>query len=94
MKRIPLKLRHSKSSAKPSGWYLPGNDAESWLEELTRWDIPLAKIDLYFLPRSTQNREPGGLFVTFPDELKTRLRAQPYQCLCDKLYIPVNAVFL
>jgi tetratricopeptide (TPR) repeat protein len=78
-----------------TAWFLAGDDSRAWLEELSRWQIPLDGVRLYLIPRSAADRRPSGVLVVPPPGVAPVeiVRAQGYGTHSPRLYLPVNARF-
>jgi len=91
---FPLGLKQTAAAChQPAAWFIPGNNPAKWLEEIARWQLPMAELLLFVVPRSIQDRTPAGVLVRLPREekpVRTR-RAVPYGCLGTKLYLPLDA---
>ncbi len=95
MIRLPLRLtRLPHAMHAPAAWFIGGSDPALWLEELARWNVPLAKAKLFVLATSVSNRDATGVLVLL-DCAKPRemLRAESYGCVAGRVYLPVNAQF-
>lgn len=79
-----------------SAWFVPGEQPTVWLDELARWDIPLACLTLYLLPRTLSDRTPAGVLAvpTEPLRPKVVVRAVAYGQRAGKLYVPVESRLL
>lgn len=93
MMTFPLALRRIESAAPPAAWLIPGADPQTWIDELSRWGVPMENLRLYVLPRSLQDPSLMGILVTDTEALTSvrASRAQPYRLLADRLYIPADA---
>jgi tetratricopeptide (TPR) repeat protein len=60
----PLQLKQDATlEAAIAAWFLPGNSAERWLEELTRCGLATMETRLFVVPHSLEDRTPAGLLV-------------------------------
>lgn len=93
MMKFPLQLRRTQDAAPAAAWLIPGADARGWIDEISRWNIPMADLRLHVLPRSMQDSRPLGVLVTGANSLQQNRahRAQPYRVLADGLYLPADA---
>jgi tetratricopeptide (TPR) repeat protein len=92
---IPLQLRHSdKLDAEPTAWFLPGDSAARWLEELAQSGLSESETRLFLVPKSPEDRSPAGLLVV-PVRADS-LRHQPSGLACRliavRLFVPVDAL--
>ncbi|MGA2259347.1 MAG: hypothetical protein ABSG53_32130, partial [Thermoguttaceae bacterium] len=61
---IPLRIRYSQQPLRPAeAWLIPGRDCQAWLAELLRWDVRLAELAIYVVPRSRADLSPQGVLV-------------------------------
>lgn len=82
---MPLRLCvGALQSRSPSAWLISGGAAD-WLDEIGRWDVPLATVRLMVLPVGVLAMVEGDAKVTASP------RAQPYVCLAGRLYLPAEA---
>ncbi|HYF50596.1 MAG TPA: hypothetical protein VEJ63_14385 [Planctomycetota bacterium] len=90
---LPLSLNPGAPQARADAWFVPGSDAQTWLDELNRWQVSLASARLFILPTSQESRTPEGVLVVGADApTRERLRrAQPYCRIGTKLFIPADA---
>lgn len=90
---MKLALQHSNHTLLPvKAAYIRGSSATTWLKEISRWKIPVDQLECYLLPQSIQSIEPAGLFVVFGEvDIKQIDFLEPYTCIEQKLFIPVNA---
>jgi tetratricopeptide (TPR) repeat protein len=94
MIRVPLRLTRSLRTKVwvPAAWFIPGDDPAVWLEELSRWVVPISKAKLFVLPSGTAAQRPSGVLVTVGNAVpRETLRAEAYGCTGGKLYFPLNA---
>ena len=60
----PLQLRYAPvQDAAPDAWFLPGDSAAAWLEQLARSGLAVMDTRLFVIPQSLENRAPAGLLV-------------------------------
>jgi len=90
---FPLRLRREPARVHPpAAWFIPGDSAEVWLEEMTGWNVPLAEARLYVVPASLSDRTPCGLlFVPGREQPARPRRAIAYAAIGDRLYLPADA---
>lgn len=61
---LPLQLRHDPAlDAAPAAWFLPGESAARWLEELVRCGLAGMESRLFIVRRSIADPTPAGLLV-------------------------------
>jgi hypothetical protein len=91
--QFPLRLRREPARIRPpAAWFIPGDSAEAWLEEMTGWNVPLAQARLYVVPASMSDRTPCGLLVVPGRDHPQRPRqAIAYAAIGDRLYLPADA---
>jgi tetratricopeptide (TPR) repeat protein len=92
---IPLQLRHAADAdASATAWFLPGDSAERWLEELARCGLANGETRLFAVPRSLADRSPAGLLVV--PAVTHSLRHPPAGVACKliggRLFVPVDAI--
>lgn len=89
-------VRLPRPALAPAAWFVPGGDPSVWLEELSRWDVPLSKLKLYILPSSVSKPDAAGVLVLAssgspsPNQDGSH-RAEAYGCIAGRLYIPAHA---
>jgi len=74
--------------------FLPGGDAEVWLDEIGRWGVPFDAVRICLVPRSASDRRMCGALAILPDGTSAVVPSplvQPYSCLVERLYLPANA---
>ncbi len=96
MNVFELRIVPHSRAAPAEAWIIPGSEPGVWLEELLRWNEPLADVALYLLPTSAHDRSPSGLLVLPPRRHREkgperRGLAQPYRCRAGRLYLPATA---
>ncbi len=64
-----------------------------WLSTLSQWKVAYHTLECYAVPTSLSSPSPAGLFVVFTNQQipKLSIRTTPYQCIANRLYIPVDA---
>ena len=91
---VPLQLRHRpKLEAEPAAWFLPGDSATRWLDELARCGLATADTRLFVVPKSVEDRAAAGLLVV-PARAES-VAQQPSGLACrivaGQLFIPLDA---
>lgn len=83
---------HPSASSPAAAAFIRGEYPHIWLQEISRWDMPVEESECYILPVSMQSVKPAGLFVIFKNASRfTHLELlEPYYCLQGKLYIPLQ----
>jgi tetratricopeptide (TPR) repeat protein len=88
-----LSLHPSLSAQRPAAAaFLAGAEPLAWLRELSRWQLPPAKLTCYVVPESVQAVQPAGLLVIFaegtppPPDVR-----EPYGVVAGRLYLPTHA---
>lgn len=91
---LPLHIRHDPAcDAQAAAWFLPGNAADRWLEELSRCGLAILETRLFLVPRSLNDRTPAGVLVvpsTTARPSKTPA-GMPCQLIAERLFIPADA---
>ncbi|MFM9966376.1 MAG: hypothetical protein ACKV2Q_34805 [Planctomycetaceae bacterium] len=65
MLNVPVEMRFSLSRQRETlAWFVPGETPREWLSEVTQWNVPLASLRLWIVPRSSADRQPCGVLVT------------------------------
>ena len=65
MIRVKVEMRFSMSRQRETvAWFVHGETPREWLEEVTRWNVPLASLRLWIVPRGAADRRPYGVLVT------------------------------
>jgi tetratricopeptide (TPR) repeat protein len=74
-------------------WFLAGDDAAKWIEELCRWALPQETLRLFLVPRAAEDRRAGGLLVIPPagSVRPEQPRALALGVVAGKLFLPVDA---
>lgn len=93
MNTLTMTLRyHPQPLREASAWYLPGDDPQRWLAEITRWQVPQSSLDLFLVPTSSQDRHPAGVLVVLPEDKKPKTSSYciPYGTVSTALYLPVE----
>src|SRR6185436_8267427 len=91
---MELTLRYNNSiHSVTAAAFIRGKDCIDWLKEINRWNLPVEELESYILPISLHSLEPAGLFVIFKNasSLKQLDLLEPYTCIGQKLYIPINS---
>jgi tetratricopeptide (TPR) repeat protein len=89
-----LRLKRASPPAHaPAAWFIPGDSADEWLAELARWEVPVAQMRLYVVPRSIADRAAAGvLVIPLPGVKPTRTgRAVAYGSVGGRVFIPLDA---
>ncbi len=90
----PLQLRYAPGrEAAAAAWFLPGDSAAGWLEELSRCGLADMETRLFVIPKSLRDSSPAGLLVV-PDRspsLAQMPRGTACQLLGGRLFIPIDA---
>ena len=92
---MKLSLRYNKSIHNPvHAACIRSSNVYDWLREINRWKIPLHQLDCYVLPSSHNSIDPSALFIIFKDaeKIKQHDLLEPYTCMENILFIPVNAI--
>ena len=92
----PLRLMPAPPSGdRVAALFLSGDEPSASLEEICTWNLGSAEAELklYVLPRSDTDRRPAGVLAVWPgdESAPVSARAQPYQVLLGRFYLPVNA---
>ena len=94
-------MRYSPTPLRPpAAWLIPGSSSRDWLDELLAWDVPLAAVTLYPVPRSRADRAPCGALAIVGKAGRPNVsrRCQPYAELIGRRPAasgaPANAVYL
>ncbi|HKK78976.1 MAG TPA: hypothetical protein VJ933_05075, partial [Phaeodactylibacter sp.] len=93
MKHEVLHLRWAERPQRPlSAAYLPGDSPASWMEQLSKWGIPLSDLHCFALPKSRSSPETVGLWVVFPVQhgIKTEDVQYPYGNK-GRIWLPLHA---
>lgn len=88
-----LSLRYSLQPLRDvRAWFLSGECVESWIAALLSWPVPSNAIAVRIVPRSIHDRTPLGILVTAdPVPQNVSAQWQPYGCLADRLFLPVES---
>ena len=89
-----LQVRHCKAPARPTvAWFLPGDDPEHWLAELTRCALARADTRLFVVPRGASDPAAAGLLVVPESGRKASSRPAGLACglAGERLFLPVEA---
>jgi hypothetical protein len=90
-----LQLRHDESVVGPaSAWFLPGNSAREWIDELVLCGLADMETRLFPVPRSLTDRTPVGLFVLPVAGHVWNRRPRGFGCrvVANRLHVPVDAI--
>ncbi len=101
---IPLRIRYSQQPLRQAeAWLIPGRDCRAWLAELLRWEVRLAELAIYVVPRSPADIRPQGVLVIASEGCRPCVshRCQPYGRIGRRgpgtsgatIYLPVEARF-
>jgi tetratricopeptide (TPR) repeat protein len=98
---VTLQIVPANQPRRPAvAWFVSGSDPRVWLEEVSRWDVPLANLILRPVSRSLSDRTPLGLLISasakesLPDVRKLGSLAIPFGCVAGHLYLPIDADIL
>jgi tetratricopeptide (TPR) repeat protein len=92
---LPLQLRHSdKLDAGPVAWFLPGDSAARWFEELAQSGLAESETRLFLVPKSPEDRSPAGLLVVpaRADSLRHKPSGLACRLIAGRLFVPVDAL--
>ncbi|HEV8001230.1 MAG TPA: hypothetical protein VGP63_15185, partial [Planctomycetaceae bacterium] len=90
----PLRIRFTTARVRePQAWFIPGSNPANWLGAILGWGVPHSSTSLRLVPRSLGDRTVIGSLVTVDGNASPRVsrRCQPYGCLAERLYLPVEA---
>ena len=91
----PLHLRYdAEADVAPAAWFLPGDSAARWLEELTRCGLASIETRLFLVPRSSKDLSPAGLLIVprHVDSLPHQPAGIGCRLVAGRLFIPLDAV--
>ena len=79
-----------------AAWFLPGAEADEWLEEISRSGLGLRETRLLVIPNCVADRTPAGLLIIPPPGAVPTRSPRGMACgvLTDRLYLPVDAELL
>jgi hypothetical protein len=89
-----LELRYDAGAdASAKGWFLSGDSAERWLEELAAAGLAVSETRLFIVPKSLEDPSAAGvLVVPAASDLKARGPiGLPCQLIAGRLFIPADA---
>jgi tetratricopeptide (TPR) repeat protein len=94
--RIEFRSQPQRESV---AWFIAGEDPACWLEEISLWQVETSSLVLCIIaePASkdelARTRTTCGVLVTSPTPIRPNDRqfAQPWGCVGDRLYLPVEA---
>ena len=90
----PFQLRYDPASnAALRAWFLPGDSAARWLDELVRSGLAVMETRLYPVPRSLEDRTVVGLLVVPPSTGSGSTPPAGIACrlVGERLFMPVDA---
>jgi tetratricopeptide (TPR) repeat protein len=91
---LPLQLRHDSAlEAAPAAWFLPGDSAARWLEELARCSLAHMETRLFIVPRSIEDRSPAGLLIVpaHPESIAEPPAGMACRVVGNRLFVPIDA---
>lgn len=91
---MQLQLKYQENAGQPVlAAFVPGQLPGDWLREINSWQIGLQGLACYPVPQSISANQCAGLLVVFDPRQcpRAQLLRNPYTCVADKLYIPLNA---
>ncbi len=91
---LPLQIRHNASlDSEPDGWFLSGDFAARWLEELASCGMADAETRLFVVPKSAKDRAPAGLLAVpaRPKQVAPNPAGIPCRLVAGRLFVPVDA---
>jgi tetratricopeptide (TPR) repeat protein len=87
------------AAAAAAAWFIGGASPAVWLEEILGWNVALAGLALYVVPRSMKDRAAAGVLVIPGAGVRSgRISgervslAQGFVCRAGRLYLPMDAV--
>jgi tetratricopeptide (TPR) repeat protein len=89
-----LELRYNASlDATPEGWFLPGETAAKWLDELARCGLAVMETRLFVVPRSINDQAPAGLLIVpaQPETLSQPPAGIGCRLIAGRLFVPLEA---
>src|SRR5262245_48430973 len=92
---LTLVQRSMQREAAPpvTAWFLAGDSAARWVDELTRCGLADAGTRLFLVPRSLSDRSPAGLLVV-PEDRRQPVHPPaglPCRTVADRLFVPLEA---
>ena len=94
MKPHDLRLiRRDGPPRETAAWFLAGGEPARWLEELSRWAVPLEEMRCHVVPRGWAENGAGGLLVMPPagGAKPADARALALGAIGGNLFLPVDA---
>ncbi|MCE5279454.1 MAG: hypothetical protein ABFD92_02395 [Planctomycetaceae bacterium] len=92
---MTLHLVHAGDAVRGTcAYFLPGGDAQRWLDTIASWGMAMKDLRLYVLANSVSDRTPIGALAAgpgIPPDMDSPA-AVAYGCVGGKLYVPVDAV--
>lgn len=91
---LPLQLRHDPAlDAAHAAWFLPGDSAARWLEELVRSGLAGMDSRLFIVPRSMDDPMPAGLLVvpSRADSISDPPAGMACRLIGGSLFVPADA---
>ncbi len=91
----PLQLRYSPElDTTADAWFLPGNSAARWLDELVRCGLAGMEARLFVVPQSVEARAPAGLLVVPArvNSVSEQPAGIPCRLIAGRLFVPADAV--
>ena len=87
---LSLKSLVRKPESAADAWLVVGGSPAVWVEALKQAGADLDRCQGYVLPTSLRCRSPSGFLVVAGGVKLPRSSSQPYRCLCEKLWIPLQ----
>lgn len=93
MIELPLTIAGGPACREAAAWFIPGDDAQTWLAEIARWDVAHSQLQVFVLPASRRQRTPVGILIVCvaAEKPQPSPRCLPYGCLAQRFYLPVEA---
>lgn len=92
---LPLQLRHDPAlDAACAAWFLPGDSAARWLDELARCGLAGMDCRLFIVRRSIKDQTPAGLLVVpaRAESLSEAPAGMACRLIGGSLFVPADAV--
>jgi len=87
-----LTLKYQVTEAKVGGAFIKGNLPAFWLQEISRWNIPVEQLSCFLVPESLSAANVFGLFVIFKNLPPENFFLEPYYTAAPHVFLPHNTV--
>lgn len=76
-----------------SAWFIPGGNVDSWVDEISNWNVPHHDIEILVVPRSKSDLSAAGMLAVGPVPPSEQVSSfcVPYKSYLEQVFVPIDA---